>query len=135
QHFLDGAAGNGVAKRLSRDALRQLLCYSWPGNIRELQNFVRSIALFVPGTVIEGEHIEQFQDFFSDGEMGELTPALVEVLDDTMNSRARSLLDTELPENELADEAAERPAPEVSGTNADVDPEVAVVDNVIRGEF
>src|SRR5690606_36903616 len=43
QHFLDGAAGNGVAKRLSRDALRQLLCYSWPGNIRELQNFVRSI--------------------------------------------------------------------------------------------
>src|SRR5690606_6841919 len=97
--------------------------------------FVRSIALFVPGTVIEGEHIEQFQDFFSDGEMGELTPALVEVLDDTMNSRARSLLDTELPENELADEAAERPEPVVSGTNADVDPEVAVVDNVIRGEF
>ena len=40
-HFLDKLnARHGVKKRLSKDALRVLLSYSWPGNIRQLKNMI-----------------------------------------------------------------------------------------------
>jgi two-component system NtrC family response regulator len=39
--------------RFSPDALRALLAYSWPGNIRELENKVRRAVIMAQGRVIE----------------------------------------------------------------------------------
>ena len=56
-----------IIKQFSRDAMSFLICYSWPGNIRELENFVRSIILFVDQEQISLENIQQFDDFFAHG--------------------------------------------------------------------
>ena len=67
-HFADQFA-DGDAKEFSKKALEFLAAYSWPGNVRELQNFVRSVLLFVDGPTVEIEHIQEFSDFFSEGEV------------------------------------------------------------------
>jgi sigma-54 specific flagellar transcriptional regulator A len=69
------AASPSQAKTFSRDAMSTLIRYSWPGNIRELENFIRSIVLFVDGDRIELSHMRQFDDFFADGEFLDHTPA------------------------------------------------------------
>jgi len=64
-HVPDG----GTATSFSRDVMEFLASYTWPGNIRELKNFVRSILLFVDGDTVEMEHLRDFRDFFSEGEV------------------------------------------------------------------
>ena len=71
------ATASGHIKSFSRDAMGFLVRYSWPGNIRELQNFVRSSLLFVEGQRIELPDVRQFDDFFADGGFIESTPAFV----------------------------------------------------------
>ena len=53
-HFLSREALRlGTARKtFSKDALDFLLEYEWPGNIRELENFVRHIIVITPGDVI-----------------------------------------------------------------------------------
>lgn len=41
----------------SADAERQLTQYSWPGNIRELENVIQRAMILAPGEVIECEHL------------------------------------------------------------------------------
>jgi two-component system response regulator HydG len=55
QRFLeDIARQSGVAtKRLTPDALAQLSRYRWPGNIRELRNFIESLTLTHPRPEID----------------------------------------------------------------------------------
>jgi DNA-binding NtrC family response regulator len=55
EHFLRRfAVENGMPwKRLSEGARKQLHAYSWPGNIRELENAVERAILFSPGELIE----------------------------------------------------------------------------------
>ena len=68
EHFCDQFAKEGGRRRqFSRDALAWLVRYSWPGNIRELENFVRSMLLFVDGDRVELANVRQFDDFFADG--------------------------------------------------------------------
>ncbi len=67
-HFAEKFADR-EPKAFSEQALEFLAAYSWPGNIRELQNFVRSVLLFVDGPTVEIEHIQEFRDFFSEGEV------------------------------------------------------------------
>jgi len=42
---------------LSADAAQLLLTYSWPGNIRELDNLLQRAAILANGPVIEAQHI------------------------------------------------------------------------------
>ncbi len=78
EHFCrQFASTSGHVKTFSRDAMAYLVRYSWPGNIRELQNFVRSILLFVEGQRIELPDVRQFDDFFADGGFMEGTPDFV----------------------------------------------------------
>ncbi|MGM0559095.1 MAG: sigma 54-interacting transcriptional regulator, partial [Myxococcota bacterium] len=68
-HFAKKYAGAETPKRFSRPVLKFLASYSWPGNIRELQNFVRSILLFVEGESVEMSHVREFSEFFAGGEV------------------------------------------------------------------
>jgi len=60
------ASGGQSAKRVTQDALRILTNYSWPGNIRELENEIQKICVLNRGekTVKEemiSEHIRAFK--------------------------------------------------------------------------
>jgi DNA-binding NtrC family response regulator len=48
QHFLDKFRGDGPASRvtMSQEAMRRLMAYSWPGNVRQLENAIeRAVAI------------------------------------------------------------------------------------------
>ena len=46
QHFLDKFGGEGTKLHLSQVAMRRLMAYSWPGNVRQLENAIeRAVAL------------------------------------------------------------------------------------------
>ena len=64
-------------RRFAADGLRLLARYNWPGNIRELENFVRSMLLFVENDVITAEDIHEFDEFFAEGEMADEIPNFV----------------------------------------------------------
>ena len=68
EHFLaQYAAESGAAlKRFDEPAQHMLQQHPWPGNIRELENVVRSVALFAEGAHITARELE---------EHSELTPA------------------------------------------------------------
>jgi transcriptional regulator with GAF, ATPase, and Fis domain/lipopolysaccharide biosynthesis regulator YciM len=68
-HFARTCCGNNAPKRFEQDVLRFLASYSWPGNIRELQNFVKSILLFVEGDAVQMRHVQEFGEFFAGGEI------------------------------------------------------------------
>jgi transcriptional regulator with GAF, ATPase, and Fis domain len=57
QHFFDEIAKEKgePARRLSEDALAVLTRYSWPGNVREFENVMRSAAIFAEGAVVMPE--------------------------------------------------------------------------------
>ncbi|MEW5852601.1 MAG: sigma 54-interacting transcriptional regulator, partial [Myxococcota bacterium] len=44
-------------------AMEALARYDWPGNIRELENTVRSLVLFADGDAIGTEHLKEFREF------------------------------------------------------------------------
>jgi transcriptional regulator with GAF, ATPase, and Fis domain len=68
-HFLNQyAAESGVrAKILSTGAMDLLLGYAWPGNIRELENIIRSVALFAESSTIEARDFDEYRELFQDG--------------------------------------------------------------------
>ncbi|AWV88490.1 tetratricopeptide repeat protein [Bradymonas sediminis] len=75
-HFAHSFARGQQPKRFSPDVLRFLASYSWPGNIRELQNFVGSVLLFVEGDTVEMSHVHEFSDFFAGGEVDAELPEI-----------------------------------------------------------
>jgi transcriptional regulator with PAS, ATPase and Fis domain len=44
-------------KKISEDGVKELIHYSWPGNIRELENFLMRVAISTEGKVIRKEDI------------------------------------------------------------------------------
>jgi transcriptional regulator of acetoin/glycerol metabolism len=52
QHALAAETGNGRPAAIERDALQRLLSYSWPGNIRELRNVIRTALAICEGGVV-----------------------------------------------------------------------------------
>ncbi|MEK9727378.1 MAG: sigma-54 dependent transcriptional regulator [Candidatus Margulisiibacteriota bacterium] len=47
-------------KQLSECAKKSLKAYSWPGNVREMQNIISRIVLLENDTIINGEHINSY---------------------------------------------------------------------------
>lgn len=62
EHFAEEfCRRNGIPnKGFTEEAYRELKRYNWPGNIRELRNFVESIVLLEKGNRIEAEHIRRY---------------------------------------------------------------------------
>ena len=52
QHALAAETGNGRPAAIDRDALQRLLAYSWPGNIRELRNVIRTALAICEGGIV-----------------------------------------------------------------------------------
>ena len=60
QHFLDRAAADGLPRKgISTAAISRLSDHDWPGNIRELENLMRRLAVLVRDDVIGPEIIDQ----------------------------------------------------------------------------
>ncbi len=49
-------------KGFSHEAVRAMRCYSWPGNIRELQNRLKKAVVFAPGSLVTPEDMDLQQD-------------------------------------------------------------------------
>ena len=62
---------------LSPDAIRLLEAYSWPGNIRELQNFIERLVVFADEDVITADFIHSFMSFTS---TKQVEPIITEVI-------------------------------------------------------
>jgi len=61
-HFLElhSKGGNAPAKRFSQEAIKILMRYDWPGNIRELENLVQRLATLCKESVIHIKDIPMF---------------------------------------------------------------------------
>jgi DNA-binding NtrC family response regulator/tetratricopeptide (TPR) repeat protein len=66
QAFLDKARSElgRAPRRLTAAAAEVLYRHRWPGNIRELQNVVRSVALFCESDVIDVDDLVEFPELF-----------------------------------------------------------------------
>ena len=65
-HFLDKHATEARRCLFGPNAIRKMLSYNWPGNIRELEHFTRAIMLFVPEVeVLDLHHLIPFAEFFN----------------------------------------------------------------------
>ena len=107
-----------------RAAMRELVRYSWPGNIRELQNFIKSMLLFVEGSTVTLEHVQEFEDFFSGGRyQGD-----VEQLLDAWQERVPLHLAEEL---EQQDDSASSDEHDAQVTTIQGDPEDALVEQIV----
>ncbi len=71
--------GRGIPK-ICEDAIEKLQRYSWPGNIRELENLLERILIFSDSGVITADDIYFDED---NEEVSESTGKLTEVLEDT----------------------------------------------------
>ncbi|MDH5656023.1 MAG: sigma-54 dependent transcriptional regulator [Spirochaetia bacterium] len=62
EHFLWIASQelNREPFQISDDALEKLICYEWPGNIRELENSILRAATVTENSLIEEKHIHIF---------------------------------------------------------------------------
>jgi sigma-54 specific flagellar transcriptional regulator A len=67
-HFLAQYAieSGSPSKELSVGAGRMLRRYAWPGNIRELENVLRSVALFADAEVINVQDFHEYRELFED---------------------------------------------------------------------
>ncbi|MFN3869109.1 MAG: helix-turn-helix domain-containing protein, partial [Hyphomicrobiaceae bacterium] len=60
RHFLRLAAREGLGqKAIETAAIDRLKAYSWPGNIRELENFVRRLVALHPQDTLTAQIVEQ----------------------------------------------------------------------------
>jgi DNA-binding NtrC family response regulator len=58
QHFLDRMRGDGRAPTVSQEAMRQLMAFGWPGNVRQLENIVEhAVALSAGRPQIEASDL------------------------------------------------------------------------------
>jgi DNA-binding NtrC family response regulator len=58
QHFLDRMRGDGRAPTVSQEAMRRLMAFSWPGNVRQLENIVEhAVALSAGRPQIEASDL------------------------------------------------------------------------------
>jgi transcriptional regulator with GAF, ATPase, and Fis domain/tetratricopeptide (TPR) repeat protein len=122
--FTESFVTEGPARYFSHAALQLLASYNWPGNIRELENFVRSMLLFVDDPVITDDHIREFDQFFAAGEMAAEPPVLGFV------ANWWTPEETEAPD-EVAAEAGTAPAEgEGDDQNLDAAAEVSGVEGV-----
>jgi len=98
EHFIrrHGPKINPGVSDISRDAMRKLVRYSWPGNIRQLEHVVQRALILTDGATIGPEHVPL--DEMGDADPGETVPfnehlPLSEVKDRVVDGLERAYLD------------------------------------------
>ncbi|BCA53107.1 Sigma-54 dependent transcriptional regulator [Nitrospira sp. KM1] len=102
KYFLRRAASRfGTQKQasLSDAALRMLSGYSWPGNIRELENILMRAYILSPGGLIEPEHLN-LSNTASAQPSGDSVPAPSPYYHDMMEAYSRRVIEEALKRNE-----------------------------------
>ncbi len=56
-HFLEKFSGG--KKQFSPDSIKQLISYSWKGNVRELENIIERVVLLCDSDLIEARHLPE----------------------------------------------------------------------------
>jgi len=72
-HFLDFFAVEHsiAAPKFSKQALKVLKAYKWPGNIRELRNLCERLSILLAGKMIDPENLpSEFRTFSNESEIG-----------------------------------------------------------------
>ena len=64
--LMKNADATESAKQLSDDAQKAIRNYRWPGNIRELENVIRSIALYADSDLISQSDLDEYQELFEE---------------------------------------------------------------------
>jgi two-component system nitrogen regulation response regulator NtrX len=73
EYFLERfrRAGENTPRRLSPEARELLAAYSWPGNIRELKNFVERVTIMAEGDLITPETVRRYLTLHEERERDE----------------------------------------------------------------
>jgi len=68
-HFLAKIAteNNKEKKRITKDAMKYLLNYHWPGNIRELGNVIKNLVIYEEEAEIQAESVRDILDSRNSG--------------------------------------------------------------------
>jgi len=59
EYLMPASNDPSTKPKFTKDAIRAMSNYSWPGNIRELKNILLRAMVLFPGTIITGEHVTQ----------------------------------------------------------------------------
>lgn len=104
-NFFAKRYADGAPKGFETNVLKHLMRYSWPGNIRELQNFVRSIMLFVEGPTVTMADVNAFRDFFISGRFEDVAVEIPADVERTtpVSPTPRAVADGRDPEDVLVD--------------------------------
>jgi two-component system nitrogen regulation response regulator NtrX len=88
-------------RRFSEDSLQLLRTYSWPGNIRELKNFIERINIMSEEKVISADSVRRFLTSRTDWEKDELLKGFESMkLNEAKDEFEREFLVKKLEENE-----------------------------------
>ena len=88
-------------RRLSEDSLQLLRTYSWPGNIRELKNFIERINIMTEEKVISADSVRRFLTSRTDWEKDEVLKGFESMkLNEAKDEFEREFLVKKLEENE-----------------------------------
>jgi two-component system nitrogen regulation response regulator NtrX len=102
EHFMAEQTEEGVTpKRFSDDAMKVLREYDWPGNIRELKNFVERITILSDGEEVGADEVRQNlgQSTRSKRRSSELGEYLEMGLNEAKDTFERRYIEQKLDEN------------------------------------
>jgi two-component system nitrogen regulation response regulator NtrX len=92
---------DGPQRRFGEKALQMLGSYSWPGNIRELKNFIERITIMSEEKEISADSVKRFLSSHSDWERDELLKGFERMkLNEAKDEFEREFLVKKLEENE-----------------------------------
>jgi two-component system nitrogen regulation response regulator NtrX len=102
-YFMDRLkrSGDEPPRRFSKESLKLLRAYSWPGNIRELKNFIERINIMTEEKVISVDSVRRFLTSRTDWEKDELLKGFESMkLNEAKDEFEREFLVIKLEENE-----------------------------------
>lgn len=92
-HFLQkysGEMGKNVS-HISADAMKMLVCYEWPGNIRQLENIIQRSVILCQGKTLRPEHLSSLEI----SKQEDIPRTILELKEKKRNLRLKSVEDIE----------------------------------------
>ena len=93
EHFLNKAEKSGLPiKKIDKNALKSLMNYSWPGNIRELENFLLRLSALYSEDNLSNEIIDKELNQIKIENEGSANLELSEIIDNYFSNNFNNLL-------------------------------------------